>query len=210
MIGLLGGTFDPVHIGHLRSAWEVREQLAIDDFRWLPSGQPPHRRRPVTAAGRRLDMLRLAVGGLDGFRIDEREMRRPGPSYMVDTLREIRSESGPDPVVLIVGQDSAAGLDSWHRWRELFDLAHLVIMHRPGGRRAASEAVRQELEQRWAPEPGMLRATPAGLALRVEVSQLAVSASRIRALVRAGRSPRFLVPDAVLAYIVEHGLYRRG
>jgi nicotinate-nucleotide adenylyltransferase len=208
MIGLFGGTFDPVHFGHLRPGWEVREQLSIDDFRWLPAGQPAHRAGAVTAAHHRLAMLRLAVEGLDAFRIDERELQRPGPSYMVDSLREIRAESGERPVLLIIGQDSAASLDTWHRWRTLFDLAHIVIMQRPGQPDAESGAVRQALAERSAREASALRAVAAGLVYRVRVSQLAVSSSAIRKLVRAGRSPRFLLPDAVLEYVERQGLYR--
>lgn len=208
MIGLLGGTFDPIHLGHLRAAWEVREALRIDDFRWLPAGRPPHRSEAVTPAAHRLAMLQLALEGLAGFGIDQRELQRPGPSYMVDTLRDIRNESGPAPLLLIIGQDSAAGLDGWHRWRELFELAHLVIMQRPGAYPAGREDLRQALEPRTVADPGRLRSVTAGLVYRIEVSQLAISASAIRSLVRAGRSPRFLVTDAVLAYIDQHGLYR--
>jgi nicotinate-nucleotide adenylyltransferase len=208
MIGIFGGTFDPVHIGHLRSAWEVRESLRIRDFRLLPAGQPPHREGPITPAEHRLAMLRLATHGLPGLRIDERELARSGPSYMVDTLCEIRSEAGDQPLLLIIGQDSAASLDQWHQWERLPELAHLVVMRRPEQESVDSGMLAGWFAERSAQGAAELHSAPCGKVWNVPVTQLAISSSRIRALIQAGRSPRFLLPDAVIEYIGTRGLYR--
>jgi len=127
-IGIFGGTFDPVHFGHLRAAVEAREKLGLDDFRLLPAGEPPHRGKTSASAVQRLDMLRLAIAGCPGLQVDDREIRRAGSSFMVDTLEDLRRESPASPLLLLIGQDAANGLDRWHRWPALFDLAHLVVM----------------------------------------------------------------------------------
>ncbi len=118
-IGIFGGTFDPVHFGHLRAAVETRELLKLEDFRLLPAGTPPHRSNTVASATHRLAMLRLAVSEQSGFTVDDREVRRGGNSYMVDTLREIRNETGDSPLILMIGQDASNVLDSWHQWRSI-------------------------------------------------------------------------------------------
>jgi nicotinate-nucleotide adenylyltransferase len=131
---VFGGTFDPVHYGHLRAAAEVSEKLDVSDFRLLPAGQPPHRNHTGAEAYHRLAMLELALAPYPDLTVDEREVRRRGPSYMVETLASIRREVGQAPVILCLGQDAANKLEGWHRWRELFDLAHLVVMKRPRSR----------------------------------------------------------------------------
>lgn len=205
---IFGGTFDPVHFGHLRAAWEAREALGECDFRFVPAGTPPHRGQQVTESEHRLHMLRLAVPEASGIVVDPRELEREGPSYMVDTLAELREERRTTPLVLLLGQDSANTLDSWHRWRELPELAHLVVMSRAGDIRRYSPAVEALLAGRQAGSPAELRARPSGCFWSVQVSSLAISSSRIRQLVAAGQAPRFLLPDTVLAYIERHDLYR--
>jgi nicotinate-nucleotide adenylyltransferase len=208
MIGILGGTFDPVHFGHLRPAWEVRERLGVDDMRLLPAGQPLLRDNVVTPAHHRIEMLRLATSALPGLGIDLREVQRPGPSCMVDTLQEIRSEAGDRPVVLIVGRDSAASLDQWHQWERLIELAHIAVMRRPGTVSGHSAVLAEFFATHTVADIGALAAGPHGRVCEIEVTQLEISSSRIRELVRLGRSPRFLAPGAVVDYISEHGLYR--
>lgn len=208
MIGIFGGTFDPVHLGHLRAALEVCEQLGMEDFRWVPAGQPPHRKRPVSPPEHRLAMLELALAGQAAFRIDERELRREGPSYMVDTLSEIRSEHPSAPILLIIGQDSANALDGWHRWRDLFALAHLVIMRRSDTPVAYAPDPGAEIEARAVDTPAALAGATHGGVYSLPVTALAIASTDIRALVRAGRSPRYLTPDAVVRYIEAQGLYR--
>lgn len=208
MIGIFGGTFDPVHFGHLRAADEAREALSLDDLRLLPAGQPPHRSHTFASAGHRLAMLGLALEGQTGLRADDREVRRSGCSYMVDTLAEIRREEGDVPLLLMIGQDAANSLDSWHEWRSLFDLAHIVVMRRPDSRHEYSEALTRQVQGRLTTDPGRLRESVSGLVLPLEVTQLAISSSFIREKIRSGRSARFLTPESVIRYIGEHGLYR--
>ena len=208
MIGLLGGTFDPVHYGHLRPAVELREGLGLTELRLIPCGVPPHRGAPGAGAEQRLAMLKLAVGDEPGLRIDERELRRPGPSYMVDTLSSLRAELGETPMGLIIGMDAFLGLDRWHRWRELADLGHLLVMRRPGVAPPARGELADLLAARRVDEAAALRGRGGGGVLLCEVTQLEISASRIRELVREGRSTRFLLPDPVRDYIGAAGLYR--
>lgn len=208
LIGLLGGTFDPVHFGHLRTALEVREALGLDEARFIPSRQPPHRGQPVAAPEARLEMLQRAVADEPGFVVDRREMERPGPSYMIDTLADLRAELGAaTPLCLILGCDAFLGLPGWHRWRELTDFAHLLVMTRPGGPTQGPGELSAHLEGRVAADAQRLRAAPAGLVCFQPVTALDISATRIRELLRAGRSARYLLPDAVLDFIRSSGLY---
>ncbi|AHE99197.1 nicotinate-nucleotide adenylyltransferase [Thioalkalivibrio paradoxus] len=207
MIGVLGGTFDPIHFGHLRPALEVHEQLALQELRFIPCHVPPHRAAPATPARHRLAMVEHAVAGVPGFRVDRRELDRPGPSYTVETLHDLRTEIGSEaPLVLIMGMDAFAGLHTWHRWRELPALAHLVVAHRPGATTPPDAAFRGIARVAADPEP--LRTRPAGWIHFQPVTQLDISATAIRNALQAGRSPRYLLPDDVHAYIDEHGLYR--
>ena len=141
--------------------------------------------------------------------MDEREVRREGASYMVDTLSEIRREEGEAPILLMIGQDAVNVLDQWHEWRRLFDLAHLVIMRRPESQHIYSGALFEQIQPRLISDPGELQNSPAGLALPLEVTQLAISSTEIRRQISAGLSPRFLLPDPVVDYILEHRLYSR-
>ena len=210
MLGIFGGTFDPVHFGHLRIALELAQHLELRELRFLPCGRPPHRGAPAAAARDRLNMLRLAVTGQNGFTIDERELRRSGPSYMVDSLQSLREEQGARPLCLLLGSDAFQALDTWHRWEHLIELAHLVVAHRPGVAGAPSTAVASLLERCRVDEVRALRRRPAGAILMVPVTQLDISGTRIRELVRAGLSPRYLLPEPVLEYIWREGLYRES
>ena len=206
-IGLFGGTFDPVHYGHLRAALESKEALGLKDFRLLPAGTPALRSSTGATATDRLEMLRLAVADYPDFTVDDREVRRRGKSYMVDTLREIRKESGDVPVLLMIGQDAANELDRWHEWRSVFGLAHLVIMGRPDSEVTWQGELKEMMETRLvdAVEPLMKQA--AGLVLPLAVTQLAISSTGIREQLATGQSPRFLLPDKVIDYIGQNQLY---
>jgi len=206
-IGIFGGTFDPVHFGHLRAAVEAREKLAVADFRLLPAGQPPHRESPAASPAQRLEMLRLAIAGCPHLQVDDREVRRAGFSYMSDTLAEIRDEAGDTPLLLLIGQDAANALDTWHEWRRLFDLAHLVVMRRPEAHFQCAGELRSEIERRRVRDPVRLHECPAGRVLSLEITQLDISSTDIRARLASRRSPRFLLPDQVLDYIRSQGLY---
>lgn len=207
-IGIFGGTFDPVHFGHLRAAQEAREILALDDFRLLPAGTPPHRSKTMASAKHRLAMLQLAVSNYPGFRIDDREIRRKGNSYMVDTLAQIRAEEGDSALVLIIGQDAANHLDSWHQWRRIFDLAHIAIMRRPNSSYSWSGELREQMQKRLGLGPEQLEGKAAGKVFPLEITQLAISSTGIRHQLEGGRSPRFLLPDDVITYIQKNKLYR--
>jgi nicotinate-nucleotide adenylyltransferase len=206
MIGILGGTFDPIHFGHLRPALEVMESLGLSEVRFVPCRIPPHRRIPVASVEHRVTMVERAVHGQPGFRVDRREAERDGPSYSVDTLESLRGELGNDvPLCLMMGMDAFAGLPSWHRWQEILTLSHIVVAQRPG-----SPASRPAGD--WVPgvttrDPDDLRDRPAGAVFFQPVTQLDISATAIRAMLCRGESARYLMPDNVLDYIHAEGLY---
>lgn len=204
MIGVYGGTFNPVHYGHLRTALEVKELFALSELRLIPCRLPPHRDEPEVPAERRLEMLAAAIADSPGLNIDRRELDRDGPSYMVDTLQSIRAEIGDTTLLLVIGADAFAGLRSWHRWQNLFDYAHIVVMTRPGYRLQALPAF---LKSRVRSERRQLDSGVGGLFFQ-EVTALEISATVIRALVAAGRDPQFLLPDSVIALIRRHQLYQ--
>lgn len=207
-VGILGGTFDPVHIGHLRSALEVAELMALDEVRLVPCARPPHRDTPSSTAEDRLAMVRCAVQDQQLLRVDARELERDKPSYTLDTLESLRQELGPEPrLYLLLGWDAFCGLPNWHRWSELLDHCHILVLQRPDADSEAPEALRNLLAARSAADPLALSG-PCGQIAFVWQTPLAVSATQIRHLLACGRSVRFLVPDAVLDYINAHGLYR--
>lgn len=263
MIGVLGGTFDPVHFGHLRPALEVRQALGLEELRLIPLRQAVHRSQPQASPEQRLAMLRLAVQGAEGLRIDDRELRRVGESYTYDTLVDLRAESGPAVgLCLLVGADAFRGFLSWHRPDDILSLAHLIVMRRPGGAdeggppprkvglaplagdqapaeggqgfseddqgfavggQASAASVQPSavptsldlsprlqawLQPRRCFQVRDLTVSPAGRVWFQEVTQLAISATRIRGLVAQGLSPRYLLPDPVLDFILRQRLYR--
>jgi nicotinate-nucleotide adenylyltransferase len=207
MIAVLGGTFDPVHYGHLRTAWDVHETFGFEEFRWMPAGRPPHRSTAVSDPDHRLAMLRLALDDMPEFSIDTREISRPGPSYMVDSLGEIRASIGKRPLILVLGEDNACQLDTWDRWLQLFEFAHMVVMTRPDSDSAVSKRLEIELKKRLVADDTQLQAQPSGCVQKIPVTQLDISSSLIRAKIRAGQSARYLVPEPVRHYIEEHSLY---
>jgi nicotinate-nucleotide adenylyltransferase len=207
-IGILGGTFDPVHLGHLRTAVEVIERCRLSSLRLMPCGMPPHRPPPVAGADLRLRMLRAALAGEPRLAVDERELQRPGPSYMVDSLASLRAEFGTRGLCLVLGADAFLGLPSWKRWREICDLAHLIVLRRPGCEIQVDGELRDLLAARASDDITALHRAAAGV-IRIEpVTQLDISSSAIRALVAAGDDPRYLVPDAVRDIILSTGCYR--
>jgi nicotinate-nucleotide adenylyltransferase len=209
MIGIYGGTFDPIHYGHLRTALEVQEAVGLDEIRFVPCRLPPHRTTPEASPDLRLKMLELALRDAEpGFRIDTRELDRPGPSYMMDTLASIRAEIGVQPLCLIAGLDAFLGLPRWHRWRELFDLAHIVVMRRPGAVPDFAGDLAPYIAVRHAERAVTLKVQSSGSIYFVEVTQLDISATRIREAVRTGKNVRYLVPDPVWRFIQTEGLYR--
>lgn len=210
MIGVYGGTFDPVHYGHLRTSLEVREALELDELRFVPCQIPPHRGAPGATPEQRVAMLRAALADAPyGVRIDTRELERAGPSFMFDTLSSIRDDIGSKtPLALIVGSDAFHGLHRWHRWQSLIELAHIVVMQRPGTEPTWPLEVDVFFAHRLCQHPTDLNIRPAGLIHIIVVSQLEISASHIRQLVGQQKSAQYLTPEPVLRLIDQNQLYR--
>lgn len=208
---VFGGTFDPVHIAHLRLAEEALETCGAASVRWIPAGRPPHRGEPRVAGEHRLAMVRLAIAGNPHFAVDDTEIRSDAPSYTVSTLARLRAELGYErPLILLVGADAFAGLADWHRWAELFGLAHLAVAERPGhgiDERSLPPAIGAELAARRSVDASALHAQPAGRILPFAMTALDIAATRIRALLAAGASVRYLLSPAVLDYIQSNRLY---
>jgi len=210
MIGIFGGTFDPVHYGHLRPLWEVNEALKFDEMRLIPSFIPPHRAQPGATAEQRLEMLRLALPEVPGFVIDEREIERGGPSYAVETLQSLRDELGKVPICWVMGLDAFLGLDSWYQWQRLIDLAHIVVTERPGSEHPVEGAVAELVDVHQAFDAEELRLASSGLVYFQSVTQLDISATDIRTRLLRGEDVRLLMPEAVRDYITANHLYTRG
>ncbi len=206
-VGLFGGTFDPVHNAHLRMALELKQQLNLDEMRLLPCHQPPHRHQPQRSSHHRAAMVRLAVEHCEQLSVDERELLRDKPSYTIDTLLELRQQLG-DEVSLCwcVGMDSLVNLSSWHRWRELLDVAHLVVTARPGWELPVDGEVMDWLKEHRS-DAEQLKKASCGSVVVCEMSQLAISATEIRATIANGDSAQYLMPEAVWRYIQDNDLY---
>lgn len=207
-VGVFGGTFDPIHFGHLRTAFELLHALRLAEVRLMPAGNPPHRDVPLCDARHRLDMVRAAVADQPGLVVDDREVRRQGPSYTVLTLRELRQELPGRPICLLLGMDAFLGLPQWHEWRSVLDLAHVVVAHRPGWSAPATGTLGELLAARGTPRVDDLHATEAGRIHVHAVTQLEISSTDLRDLIVAGQDPRYLLPDAVRALIRDTGCYR--
>lgn len=206
-IGLFGGTFDPIHYGHLRTAFELWQALRLTEVRFLPTGSPPHREQPLASAELRLAMVRAAVAGEPAFVVDDREVRRSGISYSVDTLTELRAEFPRRSLCLLLGMDAFLGLPNWHRWRELFELAHIVVAHRPGWKAPTSGPLGEVMVDRGTGTIRELHEKPAGRIYVHAVTQLEISSTELRASLIAGQDPRYLMPDEVRRIVLESGCY---
>jgi len=200
-IGLFGGTFDPIHYGHLRTAFELWQALHLAEVRFLPAGNPPHREKPLADADLRLAMVQAAIAGQTAFRVDDREVRRAGISYSVDTLRELRSEFPQRSLCLLLGMDAFLGLPDWHCWRELFDLAHIVVAHRPGWKAPRMGPLGEVMVDRGTGTIRDLHRAAAGRIYVHAVTQLEISSTELRQLIVSGQDPRYLVPEEVRAMV---------
>jgi nicotinate-nucleotide adenylyltransferase len=208
-MGVFGGTFDPIHYGHLRTAFEMLQALRFDEVRFLPCGNPPHRGQPLADAELRLEMVQVATEGQHGFVVDDRELQREGPSYSVDTLSALRAEFPLRPIGLIIGMDAFLSLPKWYHWREILQLAHIIVAHRPGWRAPDMGPLGDLLADRGTHRIGDLHQAKAGHIYIHDVTQLEISSSEIRELVAVGRDPRFLLPDKVRDVIERSGCYDR-
>ncbi|MDP5070168.1 MAG: nicotinate-nucleotide adenylyltransferase [Congregibacter sp.] len=208
-VAIFGGTFDPIHFGHLRCALELLESLDLAQLRFMPAREPPHRAVPGVSADHRAAMVERAIEGESRFVCDRRELQRAGPSYTVDSLEQLRQELGDQRgLCLVMGCDAFLGLPSWHRWESLLHLAHLVVMARPGWELPSSGPVGALLREHGADAQDLRRA-PAGNIVIQTLRQQDISATNIRALLQSGFSARYLLPENVLAYIAERGLYAK-
>ena len=214
-LAMLGGTFDPVHYGHLRLADDVRRALTLAEVRLVPAADPPHRPPPKAGARDRVAMLELGVREFPGLVVDTREIARGGKNYTVDTLAALRADLPRTPLLLLLGADQFRSLSSWHRWQALFDLAHLVVVPRPGialGEELPG-AIAREWQARLTGEAQGLRSRIAGSIYVQPVTPQPISSTAIRsALARSGGDPAEvagLLPPAVLAYIESNGLYKQ-
>ncbi len=214
-IGILGGTFDPIHHGHLRIAQEALEQCQLAQVRFIPSGTPPHRATPQASAKTRWEMVRLALNGHADFLVDVREVFRTDPCYTVDTLTGLRAELGAQQALcLILGGDAFLQLHTWHEWQRLFELAHIVVLQRAGGpplgnaMNTADAALQAEYRARLAPAAQVLHETPSGAIFVADMPALEISSTDIRRRCAEEKSIRYLVPDVVTNYINTHQLYR--
>ena len=207
-IGVFGGTFDPIHYGHLRSAFEMLQALEFDQVKFIPCGDPPHRGVTIANAQQRFELVELAIAGQDGFFADARELQRDGPSYTVDTLAMLREEFPDRSLGLIVGMDAFLGLPGWHRWDEILDFAHIVVAHRPGWKAPDIGVLGELITEHGTHRVDDLHAETHGRLHIHAVTQLEIASTEIRDLIAAGRDPRFLMPDAVCSAIERMGLYR--
>ncbi len=208
-IGLFGGTFDPIHYGHLRTAFELWQLLRLEQVRFLPTGNPPHRESSLAPAELRLQMVRAAIAGQTSFVADDREMRRSGMSYTVDTLLDLRQEYPDRSLCLLLGMDAFLGVPHWHRWREIFELAHVVVAHRPGWKAPITGPLGEVMVDRGTGSIRELHVRTAGRIFVHAVTQLEIASTDLRALIQANRDLRYLVPEAVRDLIVSSGCYAR-
>jgi len=205
-IGIFGGTFDPIHFGHLRLAEEMAEGLGLDQVLFIPAGQPPHRGAPRIAATHRLEMVRRAIAGNPRFAVDAREVTSPRPSYTVDTLTALRAELGKEqPLWLLLGADAFLELPTWHEWRQLFELANIAVAARPGAQMLQSDLMPEPLKSEVLKRQEANGS--AGSVMLRQTTPLDISATAIRDTLARHGSARYLLPDAVLDYIHEHQLY---
>ena len=214
-IGILGGTFDPIHYGHLRPAADVRRALDLREVHLIPAGTPPHRPPPVASADDRMAMTALGCAGFPALLADDREVRSAGPSYTVPTLQSMRDEFPDSGLALIVGADAFANLAAWHRWESLFELTHLVVVDRPDhplDPDRLAPALRAQWQRRLTSDPMQLTRQLAGAIIRQVVEPQPISATALRAALASGPADRArvrgLLPATVLAYIDRNQLYR--
>lgn len=210
MIGILGGTFDPVHFGHLRPALEIQQCLGLDEIRLVPACIPPHRSQPQASPRQRLALLRAAVAGDPAFTVDTREYDREGPSYTLDTLKSLRTELAGTDLCLLIGMDAFLGFCSWHRWREIPDYCHLIVMTRPGMTLPEQGELADFISLHRVADAETLNTRSSGLLLFQPVSQLEISGTQIRKLLATGKRADFLLPNRVLELIHSEGLYTTG
>ena len=212
-VGVYGGTFDPVHLAHLRLAEDAADALSLAQVRWIPAGHPVLREAPRAGAAQRLEMVRLAIAGNPRFVLDAAEVEADRPSYTVPTLERLRQATcygATRPLVLLLGTDAFSGIAGWHRWEALFELAHIAVAHRPGFPLNADQlpaSLADHYRRRFVSDAAALSLAPAGHIVSFPMTALDISATRIRGLLSKGRSVRYLLPDPLIEHIRHHHLY---
>lgn len=208
---IFGGTFDPVHHGHLRLAIELKERLGVARVTLVPCHIPPHREQPGADSVTRLELLKLAITGESGLVVDDRELVRDGASFTADTLRQLRAELGEhEPLAMAVGTDAFATFDRWRDWQRIPELAHIIVVNRPGAVLAPEGEPAKLMASRRAGNAEQLHRQAAGLVFGIDVPLLSISATGIRTCIAQGQSPRYLLPDSVWEAIRSSGLYGAG
>jgi nicotinate-nucleotide adenylyltransferase len=209
MIGILGGTFDPIHFGHLRTALDVMQGVGLAQVRFIPLHGAVHRDQPETPSSLRFEMVQAALRGQAGFIADDRELRRQGDSYTVDTLTSLQADFPGRTLCLLMGMDAFNGFAAWRQPDKILSLSHLIVMQRPGERVSQGQEIASLQAACQCQSTTELNAYNSGKILIQPVTQLDISATRIRSMIAAGQSPRYLLPSPVLDLIVENGLYSR-
>lgn len=208
-IGILGGTFDPIHIGHLRMAIELYELLKLSKVHIIPSYQPVHRDQPLASSSQRLAMVRCAVASEPTLYADPREIERQQPSYMIDTLVQMRKEMPDTPFCLLVGMDAFLDFPTWHRFDEIPQFAHIVVAHRPSFQLSSNDILTQIMSQYMQSEIDYIHHHLAGGIFQLPIPGLDIAAANIRKQIAMGKNPRYLLPEGVYDYIQQHGIYQK-
>lgn len=211
-VGVLGGTFNPIHLGHLRIAEEIAENLSLDEVRFIPSAQPPHKPAPHVSAEHRANMVKLAIQNNAKFVLDECELKREGASYTIDTLTDLRKKLGAQVgLYLIMGSDAFAHIDTWHRWQEILDNCHIVLVQRPNHENfieSFSVEIKSFFESHRQNTSRDFQKKPVGSIITQTITPLAISSTNIREQLKDKKSVRYLLPQSVSDYIETHQLYR--
>ena len=209
-VGILGGTFDPIHHGHLRLALEVYQSCALAEVRLIPLHTPPHRQTPGASPEQRLQMLRLAIEEVKGLVVDDRELQRADVSFTLETLHSLRAEVGQQPLCLIVGMDAFQTLNTWYQWTSLPDYAHIIVARRPGVEITIENTEVSGLyKKNLTTELSDLHTQEAGKILDVDIAELTISSTRIRELISTKQDAHYLLPENVISYIEQEDLYHR-
>ena len=207
-IGMFGGTFDPIHYGHLRTALELQTRLDLSQIRFIPCNRPPTAKAPLLRARDRLTMVAAAIESEPAFAVDDREIERGGVSYSVDTLESLRAELPRTPIAMIMGMDAFLSLPTWHRWEEILELAHILVAHRPGWQAPSSGVLARILADR-ATQAADLHEQTRGLIYVEAVTQLEISSSDLRRSISLGIDPKYLVPPNVRTLILATECYAK-
>ena len=212
LIGLLGGTFNPIHFGHLRMAQELADALQLDEVRFIPSANPPHKSTPEVSATHRAAMVKIAIADNPLFTLDDRELLREGASYTIDTLIALREALGEKTAIcLLLGSDAFIQLNTWHRWHELLNYCHIVLVQRPNLKSAQpklAEDLEALLHDHYSENSADLAENKAGHIHMQKITALDISSTAIRTLFKQGHVPHYLMPEQVISYIKQHHLYK--